>query len=207
MNHNKQAGRMILGDLQLFNQAAVLFEQELEPEVLANFSELIQTWANDHRWSSMVDGEDIVGYWIAPPKWSFKDEKGGDRANPWYEIATVEESQNYCLANLCGVASTSVSLWFSVAEKDLGFEGKKAWKKSLQIVAQKYADYLKPLGFIYDDPYFHLPLKLDHAKLADAWGDDSYDELFEPLIAALEALEKAVPIFDEMIVEMRTCQH
>ncbi|AJE23552.1 hypothetical protein [Azotobacter chroococcum] len=208
MNTNKQAGRMILENLQLFNQAVVLFEQELEPEIRAKFSEAIQTWANEHGWSSWVDATaDIDNYSVAPPRWAFKDESGNDDANPWFEMGVVENSTNYYLAELFGVGSTSVTLWFCVNEKGLGFEGKKAWKKALQAVAEKYVEHLKPFGIVYDESYFHLPLKLDPSKLADAWSDDSYDELFEPLGAALDALEKAVTIFDEMLTEMRTSQH
>ena len=204
MSDNRQAGRMILEDLQLFNQTVVLFEQEIEPEIRAKFSEATLTWAEEHGWSSFADDEDICKYWVAPLCWRFKDAKGDDSANPWFQVFSAEESASYRLADLCSIGSTGLSLRFYVFEKGLGFEGKKVWKKSLKAFGDKYAERLKPFGLFYDERGFHCPLKLDPTKLADAWGDDSYDELFEPLIAALDALEKAVPIFDEMIAEMRT---
>lgn len=207
MSNNKDAGRMILGDLGLFNQAVVLFEQELEPEIQTKFAEAIQSWADKHDWASWINAENIDGACVAPPKWSFKEESGDEDANPWFQFAPAESGDSYLLADLFGVGSTSVNWWFCIHEKGLGFESKKAWKKALQAVAEKYSERLKPLGIIYDEPYFNLPLKLDPTKLADAWGDDSYDELFEPLIAALDTLEKAVPILDEMVNEMRQNQH
>lgn len=207
MSNNKEAGRMILGNLELFNQTVVLFKQELEPEILAKFAEAIQRWADKHGWTSVVDSEDIDDSWIAPQSWCFKEENDDDDANPWFLFAP-EDADDFSsrLADLFGVGSTIVSWWFCVDEKRLGFEGregKKAWKKSWQAVAEKYAEHLNPFGVIYDGECFHLPLTLDPTKLADAWDNDNYDELFEPLIAALDTLEKAVPILDEMVNEMR----
>jgi hypothetical protein len=206
MSNKKDAGRTILGSLELFNQAVVLFEQELEPEVRTKFAEALQGWADQHGWTAKTDSDDINEYWIAPPGWSFKEENGRDNANPWFALAQAEHSNSYALSDLFGVGSTSVNWWFCVHEKGLGFEGKRAWKKSFQAVAGKYAEHLNPLGVLYDEESFFLPLKLDPTKLADAWSDDDYDELFGPLIAALDILEKARPILDEMVNQIRQNQ-
>ncbi|MDO8775426.1 MAG: hypothetical protein Q7K57_43305 [Burkholderiaceae bacterium] len=200
MNERKEVGRMILADLQLFNQAVVIFGEECEPEIWDHFSMAIQEWTHENGWSCVLN-KDITGNWFSPPEWSHKGDKGCNDANLGFVI-DLDASPSYFVADLCGIGSAPVGLWFWVTEKALGFENKKAWKKSLQMVAEKYATRLKPLGFVYDELGFYLPLSLDPRKLADAWVDNSYEELFEPLVAALDKLKASTPIFNEMLAEM-----
>lgn len=201
MSDNKSAGRVILSELKMFNEAAVLFEQEVHPAFMNAFGEAIQNWAKEHGWSSSVDPDD-PSYLLAPPAWNLNNKKRDDDPGARFYWGLTEDDSGYILANLCGVGSVITGLWFALDEKAFG--GKRLWKQGLQAIASKYIERLKPLGFAYAEPDFYLPLRLDSGKLADAWSDDIYDDLLEPVVVALNTLDKAVPIFDELITEMRS---
>jgi len=199
MNHNKQAGRLILENLDLFNETAILYET-IESDIYAKLCELIQIWTNSRDWTvDFLDG--LGGSKLYSPV--FRDENFPDRSNAWFEILVIQDTSDYFLADLCGVGTTTVGFWFGADAKALGFENKRAWNKRLQSVADRYGDRLSQFGIKLDDR-FYLPFTLDQKKLADAWADDIYDELFQPIKTALGTLENAVPIFDEMLREMRS---
>ena len=204
MSDNKEAGRMILADLKMFNAAAVLFEQEIQPAFMAAMSETIQSWAEKRDWH-VEDGLDEDNHlWLAPRAWCFKTQRDEDDADPyfsWSRDTTDDVEESYALADLCGVGTGISAIWF-------GYEiPGKGWKKAVRSIGDNYAERLKCLGFSAfdkDENSFYLPLQLDASKLADAWMNDDYDELMEPLVTALDNLERAIPIFDEFMQELRS---
>jgi len=112
-----------------------------------------------------------------------------------------DDDPSLTLANLCGIGTSSCIMWF---EYDVRGKGTT---KAARSIGDKYAESLKNFGFSAFDKKlcsFYLPLQLDVSKLADAWMNDDYDELMEPLVTALDNLERAVPIFDEFMQELRS---
>lgn len=203
MNPNKQAGRMILTDLQLFNHAAVLLEKEIEPEILFSFTKVIQDWIKESNWIAELNDENIDYSWIAPEIWRYEGLRGCDDANPYFSLDRAVESDSYSLADLCGVGTVDYSFWFVVDEKRLEIP-KRKFKISWAAMVQNYIGRLKLLGFIYDGSRFHIPLRLDAARLADAWDEGDYEDFLVPLVVVLKSLAQAVPIFQEMITELES---
>jgi len=204
MSDNKEAGRLILADLKMFNAATVLFEQEVQPAFMEALGETLQSWAEKRDWHPENFLTELYS-WLAPRAWCIENKRGEDDANPWFmwTLKTEDDgdSNSYALADLCGVGTGISAFWFSYEIQGNG------WKKAARSIREKYADRLKSLGFsVFDNEKtpFYLPLQLDASKLADAWMNDDYDELMEPLVTALENLERAVPIFDEFMQELRS---
>lgn len=204
MSDNKEAGRLILADLKMFNAAAVLFEQEVYPPIMEALGEATQNWAEKRDWH-VEDGLDEGNLWLAPRAWCSKNQRDEDDANPYFAWSRDSDDDNdiesYALADLCGVGTNISTIWFCY---DISGKG---WKKAARSIGEKYDERLKSLGFSAfdkDEISFYLPLRLDASKLADAWMNDDYDELMEPLVTALENLERAVPIFDEFMQELRS---
>lgn len=79
------------------------------------------------------------------------------------------------------------------------------WKREYALVA----DQLTTIGFSHlgfsqkNKGFLFLPLVLDSMKLATAYENDDYSEVFIPLTEALGKLEKAVPIFDEILAKAK----
>jgi hypothetical protein len=199
MSNEKDAGRLILADLALFNEAKVFFEKEIQPAVLDAFNEAVKDWANQHGWSSNAEWDQDNGklsLWLAP-QWSFKDKKGGDDANPYFAFYWLDggKSPSYPLADLCGVGSERMGFWFEVKDK--------GWKKAVKPVVADYAEKLKPHKFVLKDIDFYRPLCLDPARLPDAWSEGDYDEILAPLVETLDALEKSWPIFNDLVTKVR----
>jgi len=65
MSDNKEAGRMILADLKMFNAATVLFEQEVYPAIMEALDEAIQNWAAKRDWHVEGTLEDY-NLWLTP---------------------------------------------------------------------------------------------------------------------------------------------
>jgi len=196
MSDNKEAGRIILADLKMFNEAVILFEQEIDPAFWLEFNKAIECWAKDRRWNIGGDMELENKYsWLAPEvyeeKLRFDFKSDVKQENGWL---------SYSLANLCGVGTAIGGLLFSYE-----VEG-KGWKRAARSIRDDYTDRLKPLGFSTsnsDENPFYLPLQLDASGLVDAWINDDFDELLCPLVTALGNLEKAVPILNEFVEEVR----
>jgi len=203
MSDNKEAGRLILADLKMFNAAVELFEQEIYPAILEAMGEAIQNWAEKHDWY-VADSVDEDSLWLAPRTWHFENHKNADDANPyfiWSRVTTEGEGNSYILADICGVG-TSINA-FRFGHEIQG----KGWKMAARSTRDDYADRLKSHGFsIFDNEKnpFYLPWQLDVGKLADAWMNDDYDELMEPLMTALNNLKGSVETFDKFMVELRS---
>ncbi|AKU10306.1 hypothetical protein AzCIB_0401 [Azoarcus sp. CIB] len=206
MSKNRDAGRLILEELPMFNEAARLFENEIQPDIQDAFNDTVKEWAIQHNWSSNVEWDwtpdSKTSLWLAPPGWSFKDQDGDDDANPcfWFGWSNRIGSENYHLVDLCGLSTDGMAFWFWLDPK--AFSGVRALKSAVKPLVAEYEKRLAQLGFVVDDVNFYLPVRLDPAKLADAWGDDAYDELFAPLKDALDKLKEAQPMFNELVAKI-----
>lgn len=202
MSQNKEAGRMILADLQLLNQAAVLFENEVQPEILTSVTTVIKAWIDDQGWRGDIGDDSLDDSWLAPGGWGFTNAKNIDDAKVFFGLYRTSEDGSYALADLCGVGSASFSFWF-VVDDPLIKRPKKKFDLAWQSLLQKYNGKLKRLGFVLEGTSFYLPLRLDPNHLVAAWDDDNYEDLLAPMGTALNVLAQATPIFQELLDELK----
>lgn len=201
MSQNKEAGRMILVDLQLFNQAAVLFENEVQPEILASVANEIKAWIDEQGWRGSIYDESLDDSWLAPNEWAFTNTKNLDDAKVFFGLSRKTESTSFALADLCGVGSAGFGFWF-VVDDPLIKKPKRKFDLAWQSVLQGYNSKLKPLGFVLEDTSFYLPVTLDPAHLVAAWSEDNHEELLAPMGTALNILVQAAPIFQALLDEL-----
>lgn len=214
MNRNTEAGRLILADLKLFDQTTRLFEQELWPAIQKAFADALESWATDKEWTCCVKDDEITEFWLAPPQWCFtkttpKGKRTSVDADPRFSFAYIGETDSYPLADLCDVGSTQIALWFFIDNhkfEKLGIANRKIWNSLLNAVTEEYIPRLQKCCFepcfIENESRFYIPVVLDAGAIADAWANNDYRKLFEPLTSALNNLEKSVKIFDEMMNEI-----
>lgn len=212
---DKEAGKLILADLAMFNQAVLLFEKEVSPEIQKEFADAIEAWAkqDDRNWLCNIDWDwgrtDRSCIWVAPPKWRIEGVADADRiedASPFFALVWADgtSTDSYPLVELCGVGSKSMGFSFEINNDTFPGVNAKVWKNTMKPLCAEYAEKLKLKGFDFDgDIYFIQPLKLDSAKLAKDYDAEDYNESFAPLLTALDALGEAWPIFDEMITKAR----
>jgi hypothetical protein len=211
MSDNKEAGKLILADLAMFDQAVLLFKKEVAPEIHDKFAEAVKEWADRKEWLCNIDWDwsntEKNSIWVAPKGWSTMGATDNDvTADLCFNFCWPIEvgSQSFPLADLCGVGSTSMGFWFGVDNSNFPGVKKPVWKSVLESLYAEYAERLKPFGV---DPGsendFYRILNLIPSELAAAYEEDDYGKAFAPLLTVLDALEEAWPIFDEMITKAR----
>ncbi len=204
-----QAGKMILAEIGMFNDAAHLLEEVVQPAVLGAIDECVETFVNTELWGGNFKlAGDERDCWLAPAQWIVGKDKNGDVAKAWFSIDKFKDKEDYWTALLCGHGSAECDVGF-VFRVDPGVFGTvAAWSKYLSGLDQEKVSVLVKNGFKLGDneenkKTFFLPIRLDSKKLADIWGDRGQfaasDDCFEPVKEALEKLKMAWPIFDDIL--------
>ena len=195
MNDPKKAGALILNNLGMFNEAALLFTDEIEVKIFEKIKEEIEKWCQENDWEGKGDwyGDPML---VSQPTWKL-DNDTRYKASFIFSYEKDDHVDTYSLASFCGCGKGHVGFWFT---PDFGYFGKKQqWinfcNKSLQAVITR----LQKLGFKYDKGYWFLPVTLSSTNLAVAYEGDDYTEALQPLIDSLDQLKEAQPIFDEII--------
>lgn len=100
-----------------------------------------------------------------------------------------------------------MGLFFSVDYNLFGKRGRTKWNTFFKSISQDVINKLVKLGFSdHGNGQVYLPIRLDVAKLASAWSNEDYDEVFNPLINNLNMLLKAKNIFSELLEQAEmTC--
>lgn len=204
-----QAGKMILSQIGMFNEAVNLFGNVVEPAVLGAIDECIEAFATAEQWVGNFElaGEDSE-CWLAPAQWNVGADNSDLDPKAWFEIDCVNGEDDYWTALLCnqGSAGGDAGLMFGADEGTFG--KKMAWNKSFRLIEDALTGELKSLGFKLVDnadgkKTFFLPIVLDAVKLAETWGNDGefsdVDPCLEPVKAALEKIKMAWPIFDAIL--------
>ena len=107
------------------------------------------------------------------------------------------EGDSYDLADLCSVGQDDMGFIFRIKHSEFG--GKSKWNKFYKSLPMTIGSQLQALGF--NDcglGVFFIPIKLDTNLLANAWENEDYVEIMQPVIAVLENIKQSVPIFDEL---------
>ncbi len=204
-----QAGKMILSDIGMFNEAVILFEEVVEPAVLGAVDVCVEAFAKDEQW---VGGFGLAGdeeyCWLAPAQWNIGADSGEPDANMWFEVNNINDNTDYWTALFCNQGRSGGESGFMFGAADAIFGKKMAWNKSFKQIDPIAKAELKKLGFkIVENAdgkqTFFLPIHLDAAALADTWGNDGefscVDSCFQPIKVALEKLKLAQPLFDTVM--------
>mgnify|MGYP001032623891 CR=1 FL=1 len=197
----RQAGTLLLTQFALFNQATVVFEQQIEPAFWKGFDLCVSRLANSLDWDEDADYENKEACWLSPKSWLVEPRT----YKYWFEChSTVREGYDYQLALLlgCGTEEGEFGFKFILSDKYFGGVKKRNLYLSQHLTAER-VEKLNQLGFrdITQGTFF-LPLALDPALIAACWQENGafpHDhEVFAPLREALNKLEQAVAIFDEI---------
>lgn len=199
-NPIKTAGALILNNLPMFDEAAILMKQEITNSIFAEIQNFVEVWARKKGWwvGSMewIEKDDL---WIAPQEWMSPIEEDDTNAL-FYLDREDENTDSFDVANLCECGKTRMGLCFG---KSLEFN-KSVWNNACKNLPEASSLNLSSLGFegqpktkASGDRWF-LPIKLDYHELATAYENDSYEVVLEPLRQALETVYNALPIFDEL---------
>ncbi len=172
-NNSRKAGALILSNLAIFNDAAILMEQEIEVQIFEKIHYIIQDWMLRHDFNGETEWNND-NLWFAPKRWKISsDERDFQCASFWF--GHEEDSSSYNLADLCGCGQTRMGFYFG---KDNVVKN-KIWKNSWQVLPDNSLQILDDLGFVFYNKaggQWFLPITLDNSKLASAYEDDDYND-------------------------------
>ena len=192
----REAGSIILRDLELFNRAAVFMEEEIQAVVHSEVDRAFKDWAEARGWGSGGDGEeDFEELWTAPPQWHVE----GEEWSGWFQLGRREshDSNSYQIADLFGVGQTEFGLRFLVDHGRFG--GKSAWNAFSRTLGD-LGQCLGKRGWVHEGKgVFFRPLVLPAALMADAWAEEDWTAAIEPLERALDALADDVETFEAIV--------
>lgn len=204
MSDTREAGKMILENLGMFNEAVRLYEECIQPEIFSNIEQLVKRRAEAYGWECADDWEN-TGIWVAPVEWNAsennKEAPSKAHFSFWWEEKDVTNS--YELADICGVGQTTMGFWFEITPSTFG--GKTLWNAFAKTISAEMAQKIAEFGFRDKEKgtYF-LPVKLQHMELASAWINEDYAECLKPINDALETLKAAQGVFDDLLTKALT---
>ena len=204
-----QAGKMILSDIGMFNEAKILFEEVVEPAVLGAVDECVEAFAKAEQWVGVFKfAGDEKDCWLAPVQWNIGAESDELDPKAWLAVDWFNNDCDYWTALFCNQGRSGGKAGFMFGADNDTFGKKIAWNKAFKQIDPIAIAELKKIGFkIVENAdgkqTFFLPFHLDAAALAKTWGNDGEfsdgDPCFDPVKAALEKLKQALPIFDTIM--------
>jgi hypothetical protein len=196
-NNPLKAGSLILENIAMFNEAAILLEQQVQTKIFEEFQNIVQKWMIENDCDGKMEWVGEENLWFSPKKWELtSDERNFSPAIFWFHYEEKGTTDSYYIADLCGCGQTRLGFYF---EKNDSIKS-PVWRS-----ACVPADALRELELFGFTKYstaggrWFLPITLENGKLASAYENDDYDEVMEPLRQGLDAIHNALPIFDEII--------
>lgn len=208
MANEFQAGKMILSQIGMFNEAVVHYEQELEPSVLGAIDDCVKAFAKNELWVGKFELAEEEVCWLAPAQWSVGIDHNAPDAKAWFALDTVKNDHDFWIAVLCSQGSTGGEAGLIFGADEGIFGKQRVWNKLFSSIDELQIAELKSLGFKVVEnadrkKTFFLPIRLDAVALAETWGNvgefSDVDPCFEPVKAALATLKTAWPIFDAIL--------
>ncbi len=209
MTSEFQAGKMILSQIGMFNEAAILFEHEIQPAVLGAIDECVEVFAKAEQWPGNFElAGDECDCRLAPEQWNQREDDTDFDPRAWFAVDCVDDKDDHWTALLCkqGSAGGEAGFMFAV---DSGVYGTKAsCSKYLSSLNDETLEQLRKIDFKLVDygkgkKTFFLPIVLNADSLAETWGNSGEfseaNPCFEPVKVALEKLKMAWPIFDGIL--------
>lgn len=199
MTDIRKAGTMILENLEMFNEAVILYKTKIHTEVGEELNTVIENWAKECNWK-VEDAWGSAGECIAvaPPDW--------DIERSWFELYYLDESEisesSFMIADLCGVGENKFVFQFKVEYRSFG--GRTEWNRIFRSVPNEITKKISNCGFSYKNGIgdYYLPVSIDCKKLAIAWNEEDYADVFEPITVVLDKLKNSKTHFDDLLTFM-----
>lgn len=205
-DEERQAGALLLSQLSMFNQAAVVFETQITPAFMKGFDQCVTQFIQASNWHGESTVEDNDYFWIAPDHWFVGEEK----CKCWFEYyQTASKKNDYQLAVLTHNATEKTALGFRLALDSSVYGGVRNLKNYASENARPALSKLTALGFKdHGKGNFFIPLNLDIGLLSECWLEygafPAEHALFNPLTDVLGKLKEAVPLIDKILVPLQT---
>lgn len=201
MTDTREAGRIILENLGMFNEAAILYEESIQPEIFKEIEELVKDWADEQGWKHVADWEDL-NIWVAPVEWNASGNNEDAPSKAWFYLGWEDsDSNSYHLADICGTGQTAMGFWFLVNHPTFVRKTWNSFLKSIPAISRNISE----IGFVdkgkSKEGVYFLPVTLSHQELATAWVNEDYAACFKPIEDALATLKEAQGIFDELLAK------
>lgn len=200
---------LIVGNLSDLAGAMQRLE-EIQNEVGRAINKTVREWcdAQTPKWNLEHETLDEDGLELYPDSWKLGNgeaENSSTLANIW--IALEDEDKDWrdhlWLANLCSVANSKPFnvLWHPDYHVIIPGKGSKKNRWREFVTNGEWVSRLRSLGYSYSDQTggFFRPFIISKEELAQAIKDNAIEEAFSPLHEALEGLNKAKAIFDEIL--------
>ncbi|HEM7507719.1 TPA: hypothetical protein U2J54_000689 [Providencia rettgeri] len=199
----RQAGKQLLSQLKMFNEAVVYFDQHIEPAFWKSFDKCIDRFIKNNKLAGDADYENKQYCWLAKNDWVIEN----DNYRYWFGTrTTVDEELDYTLAVLTGQGIEQGNFGFEFKLNAAHFGGARKLTSYNNSISKKYnEDKKKLIKMGFEDQgkgnYF-LPIIIDLKLLEDCWGLNGEfpveDDVFSPLRNALETLLESTEILDTM---------
>ncbi|MCW2481288.1 hypothetical protein [Candidatus Symbiopectobacterium sp. NZEC135] len=203
-NHaERQAGVIILSQLKMFNEAAVVFETLIQPAFWKGFDLCIARFAKKNEWECQLNFSLNDYCWLAPKHWKV----GAKKWKCWFETHTHQgDGVNYNLAAITGVGVKDAQFGFCFEIQASHFGGSKKLDAHINNLDPKYRTTLVNC-LDFDDlsgGRFFLPVNVDLDQVIQCWQEfgkfPEDHEVFASVRDALEKLQEAVYTFDAMFL-------
>ena len=208
MANEFQAGKLILSQIGMFNEASILLCNKVEPALLGAIDECVEKFVKAEKWIAITKFAEENDCWLAPAQWNVGEKKTKLDPKAWFKIdCTIDKDNNYWAALFCNQPS-EVEIGFMFSSDESIFGKRRAWNQYFGSINKSSIVDLKKEGFkIVDNDEgkktFLLPIHLDAQTLAETWGNDGkfsdVDPCFKPVRVALEKLKAALPIFEAIL--------
>lgn len=200
-SEERQAGTLLLSQFKMFNEAVVVFEQQIDPAIWKGIDLCAAAFIKARGWEGETDIAESGAFWFAPKAWRVDEEY-----KYFYEsFFTSQNDTDYGLALLTGCATRQGQFGFRFLPSKAIFGPDRRLKAIASNIDQASRIALSKLTFQdLGKGAFFLPVRLDLALMAECWQENGEfppdHALFAPLRSALEILETAKPIFEAIFV-------
>lgn len=204
-DEERQAGALLLSQLKMFNQAAVVFENQIEPAFSKGFDQCVKQFVMTSDWHGESDIEEDDYLWISPSSWYVSE----DKCKCWFENYQTESGEkDYLLAVLTHNATEKTAYGFRLTLDTGIYGGVRNLKHYVNEKTRPVLERLAAMGFEdHGKGNFFIPLYLDVGQLTECWREygkfPPEHALFDPLKHVLAKLKEAVPLFDEILVPLQ----
>ena len=179
--------------------AARLYEEEIQPMLMRAVNEVMGEWADKKDWDAHISDYGIPRAF--PAGWQNK-KNNEDYPIAWFEMNVVG-SRSLWVAELCGVGTGAMVMWWDWLKQDYGYHNHPRWIKFLADYAAFYVDELRQAHFTYHEGtgLFFTPIQTVPSRDLAQWMEngDPEEVLRLPITVALDRCDKAKPLFDKIL--------
>lgn len=208
MADERKAGALILSNLGMFNESAVIFENIVQLAILKAIDYTVETFAKENE----LDGEfnlagDNEECWLSPVTWNISDPQEDAFYKASFDIKRINGDKDYLVALFCkqGSEGGEVGFVFDIDPKQFG--GRATWNSYIKNINQDIVSKLEKAGFKHQGKgKFFLPVHLDVIEIKAAWeeyGDENTEDFagdcLAPLQSALQTIQANCGLFDEIM--------